>query len=79
MVVTGDVTQIDLPSNRQSGLRKPQISVVRNRRHQVIYLTQKDVVRHRLVKAIVKHSINMKKCTKKAAFTARPHSGKEIN
>ena len=54
VVVTGDVTQIDLPSNRQSGLKKTADILSGIDGIEVIYLTQKDVVRHRLVKAIVK-------------------------
>ncbi len=53
-VITGDITQIDLPRPDQSGLRQvgdilkniPNISFV--------YLTDKDVVRHKLVQRIVK-------------------------
>ncbi len=54
MVVTGDVTQIDLPDGKKSGLLQamrilkhiPDISVCR--------FTEKDVVRHRLVQDIIK-------------------------
>lgn len=54
MVVTGDVTQIDLPDGKKSGLLEamkilkniPDISVCR--------FTEKDVVRHRLVQEIIK-------------------------
>ena len=53
MVVTGDVTQIDLPNDQRSGLR-----VVRNILGELddvhfSYLTSADVVRHRLVGEIV--------------------------
>jgi phosphate starvation-inducible PhoH-like protein len=53
-IVTGDVTQIDLPRNFKSGLA----TTVRLLDHidgiATIYLTQEDVVRHRLVKEILK-------------------------
>ncbi|HET7303378.1 MAG TPA: PhoH family protein [Segeticoccus sp.] len=53
MVVTGDITQVDLPTGTHSGLR-----VVRDILGDVedvhfAYLTSQDVVRHRLVSAIV--------------------------
>jgi len=53
MVVTGDVTQIDLPSGTKSGLK-----VVQDILHDVddlafIQLNSKDVVRHKLVSRIV--------------------------
>lgn len=54
IVVTGDVTQIDLPDGKKSGLKEavkilkdiPDIVTVR--------FTEKDVVRHRLVQDIIK-------------------------
>ncbi|MBR6890162.1 MAG: PhoH family protein [Clostridia bacterium] len=54
MVITGDVTQIDLPTGKRSGLVEalevlkdvPDIGIVQ--------LTHRDVVRHELVQAIVK-------------------------
>ncbi len=54
MVVTGDVTQIDLPKGTCSGL--DQVRVVLNNVPGVglVYLTDKDVVRHELVSRIVR-------------------------
>ena len=54
MVITGDITQIDLPDGRKSGLKDalrilknvPDIAQVR--------FSEKDVVRHRLVQEIIK-------------------------
>lgn len=54
MVITGDITQIDLPDGRRSGLKDalrilknvPDIAQVR--------FSEKDVVRHRLVQEIIK-------------------------
>jgi phosphate starvation-inducible PhoH-like protein len=53
-VITGDVTQIDLSRKEDSGLVRIQ-SVLRNIGGiNFIYLTGKDVVRHRLVQDIIK-------------------------
>ena len=52
-VVTGDVTQIDLPSGKKSGL-KDAITVLKHIDDiSIIRLSAKDVVRHRLVQAII--------------------------
>lgn len=54
MVITGDVTQIDLPDPRKSGLIEA-VKVLKNIKDIGInYFTEKDVVRHRLVQDIVK-------------------------
>ena len=53
-VVTGDVTQIDLPDGKRSGL-KDAVKVLKNVDDIAIhYLTGRDVVRHRLVQEIIK-------------------------
>jgi phosphate starvation-inducible PhoH-like protein len=49
MVITGDVTQIDLPSGMKSGLREVQGILDRVDDVSFIHLTNRDVVRHRLV------------------------------
>ena len=54
VVVTGDVTQIDLPRERASGL-KLSMEILKNIPDiGIIQLTHKDVVRHTLVKSIIK-------------------------
>lgn len=54
VVVTGDVTQIDLPEGKRSGL-KHAISVLKNIEGiETVTLTAKDVVRHPLVMQIVR-------------------------
>ena len=54
MVVTGDITQTDLPYGKKSGL-KEALDVLKDVSGVAeIYLTDKDVVRHELVQAIVK-------------------------
>ena len=54
VVVTGDITQVDLPSDRVSGLIQ-----VKDILHDIegigfVYFDEKDVVRHRLVQEIIK-------------------------
>lgn len=53
-IITGDPTQIDLPRNQKSGLEKA-IRILKNI-HGIahIELDEEDVVRHKLVKAIIK-------------------------
>ena len=53
-VVTGDITQIDLPSGKKSGL-KDAVKILKNIDGIAISrLSGKDVVRHRLVQEIIK-------------------------
>ena len=54
IVVTGDITQIDLPEGKRSGL-KQAVAVLKNIEGiKTIYLSGKDVVRHRLVQEVIK-------------------------
>lgn len=54
MVVTGDLTQTDLPDGKSSGL-KHAVSVLRGVEDiAVVALTERDVVRHPLVMRIVR-------------------------
>jgi len=53
-IITGDMSQIDLPKNQQSGLRKAS-RILRNVEGIAhIELDESDVVRHRLVKQIIR-------------------------
>lgn len=53
-IVTGDITQIDLPDGKYSGL-KDVMNVLKNIEDIAFcQLTERDVVRHRLVQAIIK-------------------------
>jgi len=53
MVITGDVTQIDLPKGRKSGLIEAQ-RILRNIEEiGIVYFSEQDVVRHALVQKIV--------------------------
>ncbi|MGN8938960.1 PhoH family protein [Bittarella sp. HCP28S3_D9] len=53
-VVTGDVTQIDLPEKKKSGLVVSADIVKGIKGIEQIYFTEKDVVRHRLVMEIIR-------------------------
>ena len=53
-VITGDVTQIDLQKKEHSGLVQIQAILESVKGIQFCYFTEKDVVRHRLVKEILK-------------------------
>ncbi|MBO9684243.1 MAG: PhoH family protein, partial [Flavisolibacter sp.] len=53
-IITGDLTQVDLPRNQKSGLAKAS-RILRNIDGiGYIELDEEDVVRHKLVKAILK-------------------------
>ena len=54
IVVTGDITQIDLPGDRKSGLKEVAKILKDVDGISFIYLTEKDVVRDELVQRIVK-------------------------
>lgn len=53
-VITGDVTQIDLPSGRKSGLVEAQRVVTNIEGIAFIQFDERDVVRHQLVQMIIK-------------------------
>ena len=53
-IITGDPTQVDLPKNQQSGLFKATRLLKNIDGISYIELGEEDVVRHRLVKAIIK-------------------------
>ena len=53
-IVTGDVTQIDLPKNQKSGL-KLALDLFKNQKGiNIVKLNEDDVIRHPLVKVIIK-------------------------
>ena len=64
-VITGDVTQIDLPGDKKSGLKEVTTILRDIDGIEFVYLSDKDVVRHELVQKIIvayeKHSSNEKK------------------
>ncbi|WP_277070114.1 PhoH family protein [Prevotella corporis] len=53
MIITGDMTQIDLPHNQISGLKEALSILSTTEGISVIKLNQKDIVRHKLVTKIV--------------------------
>lgn len=53
-IITGDITQIDLPKGKFSGL-KEVINILKDIKGiDFVYFNEKDVVRHRLVRDIIK-------------------------
>lgn len=53
-VITGDITQIDLPGDKKSGLKEVMKVLKGIEGLEFIYLSEKDVVRHELVQRIIK-------------------------
>ena len=53
-IITGDETQIDLPRNQQSGLLHAKTTLSNVRGISFIELDEKDIIRHKLVKQIIK-------------------------
>jgi phosphate starvation-inducible PhoH-like protein len=53
MIVTGDITQIDLPKGQTSGLKEALKVLAGIDGIEVVKLTKKDIVRHKLVTQIV--------------------------
>ncbi len=76
MVVNGDVTQIDLPKGKTSGL-KEAITVLKNVNDvEIAQLTGKDVVRHRLVQEIIKaYEKNGEKNERKGQYNRHTKEG----
>jgi phosphate starvation-inducible protein PhoH and related proteins len=53
-VITGDVTQVDLPTGRRSGLMEAVDVVSKVEGISFVYFTERDVVRHSLVQRIIR-------------------------
>ena len=53
MIITGDMTQIDLPKEQKNGLKEALHILGKVEGISVINLSQKDIVRHKLVTRIV--------------------------
>ncbi len=53
-IITGDLTQIDLPRNQRSGLYRSLGTLKDIEGIGAVFLTEEDVVRHRLVKSIIR-------------------------
>lgn len=53
MIVTGDVSQVDLPSNQRSGLKEATRILTNVKGIGILELNERDVVRHKLVRDII--------------------------
>lgn len=53
-VITGDVTQVDLPTGKRSGLIEAERILSQLEGIEFVYFTDKDVVRHKLVQMIIR-------------------------
>jgi phosphate starvation-inducible PhoH-like protein len=53
-VITGDVTQVDLPTGKRSGLIEAERILSHLEGIEFVYFTDKDVVRHKLVQMIIR-------------------------
>ncbi len=71
VVVNGDATQVDLPSGKKSGLAHAAEVLSGVDEIAFVYLTERDVVRHRLVKKIIK---SYEKYEKKQVYKASKYS-----
>ncbi len=63
-VITGDITQIDLPEGKASGLIEARRILSGVEGISFIYFSERDVVRHRLVRDIIKAYDNFEKNSK---------------
>lgn len=74
MMITGDLTQVDLPKQSKCGLREA-LSILKNTEGiAMVYFNQKDIVRHKLVTRIVNaydayDKATLKKITEMKALT----------
>ena len=66
-IITGDITQVDLPSPDQSGLIQIQDILSNVEGIEFVYLTERDVVRHPLVQQIIKAYENYEKLAGESA------------
>jgi phosphate starvation-inducible PhoH-like protein len=54
VVITGDITQVDLPDGKQSGLIQIQDVIKKIQGIKFVYFSEQDVIRHPLVQDIIK-------------------------
>jgi phosphate starvation-inducible protein PhoH and related proteins len=74
MVITGDITQVDLPASRVSGLVEAQTVLRGLEGIQFVYFSDRDVVRHDLVSVIVR-AYDRAQPRPRGEASAEPHSG----
>ncbi len=70
MIITGDITQVDLPKGVQSGLRVANELLASVNGISIIHLNQTDVVRHPLVQKSLMLMNKQSRCT----VSVRPQS-----
>ncbi len=70
-IITGDPTQVDLPKNQRSGLEKASRILKNIDGISHIELDEEDVVRHRLVKAIIKAYEHEKETEQVQGFSSK--------
>jgi phosphate starvation-inducible PhoH-like protein len=75
-VVTGDITQIDLPQGRTSGLREAQQVLSRIEGIKFVLFDERDVVRHSLVQSIITAYEALDREREAAALNGRPASAR---
>ena len=76
MIVTGDMTQIDLPTSQTSGLVQALRILKEVKGISFVELNQKDIVRHRLVTKIVEAYEQYDKAQKEARLQAAQEHNK---
>ncbi len=77
MVITGDITQIDLPDDKVSGLKEAMRVLKGVEDISICRLTGSDVVRHMLVQKIIEaYEKNSGEVTKQAPPAPKPKSGR---
>ena len=74
MIVTGDMTQIDLPSPQKSGLVQAMHILKNVKGISFIELNKKDIVRHKLVTRIVEAYEKFEEKQKEERISSRCHS-----
>lgn len=73
MIVTGDMTQIDLPSSQTSGLVQALKILKGVKGISFVELNKKDIVRHKLVTQIVEYTRSSTRKRKRSVNDAKPN------
>ena len=76
VVVTGDITQIDLADGKKSGLMEATAVLKNVEDIAIVTLNEKDVVRHKLVQSIIKAYDQYKQKKNREATRRREYDGK---
>ncbi len=78
-IITGDITQVDLPEHKTSGLIQIQHILSELSGIEMIYLTEKDVVRHPLVEKIIRAFAEYEKNRRNADEAGDEHAMETTN